>query len=91
MISRSPCQSFLASRFDLKVKANGTLRYPATDCKWLQTQGRSVFRSFNPEPTATAMNRGKCAVAVGSGLNEIYPTVKNCLALVANYRRLVKS
>ena len=34
-------------------------------------QGRSVFRSFNPEPTATAMNRGKFAVAVGSGLNEI--------------------
>jgi hypothetical protein len=40
-------------------------------------QGQSVLRSFNPEPTATALNRGKFAVAVGSGLNEISPRVKN--------------
>jgi hypothetical protein len=40
-------------------------------------QGQSVFRSFNPEPTATAINRGKNTVAVGSGLNEIYPRLKN--------------
>jgi hypothetical protein len=43
----------------------------------LRGQGQSVFRSFNQEPTATATNGGKCAVAVGSGLNEIYPRVKN--------------
>jgi hypothetical protein len=28
---------------------------------------------FNPEPTATAINRDKDAVAVGSGLNEHCP------------------
>jgi hypothetical protein len=41
--------------------------------KKLGGKGRSVFRSFNPEPTATARNRGKIAVAVGSGLNEFAP------------------
>jgi hypothetical protein len=36
-------------------------------------QEQSVFASFNPEPKATAIIRGKNTVAVGSGLNEIPP------------------
>lgn len=44
-------------------------------------QGRSVFRLFNLESRATAMNRGKCAVGVGSGLHEIHPTRKYWLSL----------
>jgi hypothetical protein len=35
------------------------------------------FSSFNPEPAATVINREKNAVAVGSGLNERYPMLKN--------------
>jgi hypothetical protein len=33
--------------------------------------------SFNPEPTATAKDRGQNAVAAGSGLNESRPIVNN--------------
>jgi hypothetical protein len=54
-----------------------SLLKPARPMSRETCQGRSVFRSFNPEPTATALNRRKFAVAVGSGLNEISPRVKN--------------
>jgi hypothetical protein len=39
----------------------------------LRTQDRSVFRLFNPEPTATAANREKNTVAIGLGLNDPLP------------------
>jgi hypothetical protein len=39
-------------------------------------QGRSVFRLFNPEPTATVANPEKNTVAVGSGLNDPMPIWK---------------
>jgi hypothetical protein len=38
---------------------------------------QSVFRLFNPEPTATAANPDKNTVAVGSGLNDPLPILKN--------------
>jgi hypothetical protein len=40
-------------------------------------QGRPVFRSFNPEPTATVFFSGFAAVAVSSGLNDPLPILKN--------------
>jgi hypothetical protein len=40
-------------------------------------QGRSIFRLFNPEPTATAANPKKNTVAVGSGLNDPLPILIN--------------
>jgi hypothetical protein len=40
-------------------------------------QGRTVFRLFNPEPTATVANPEKNTVAVGSGLNDPLPILEN--------------
>jgi hypothetical protein len=52
---------------------NGILAAASTQGKGDEGQGRSVFRLFNPEPTATAANPEKNTVAVGSGLNDPLP------------------